>query len=230
MLVHVLVEGPSDKVLIEGWAPRAFSGHQFRVHIHQGKGQLRKLSDAKAGPGRGRGLLDLLPSTLRGFASSPDQAVLVLLDADDDNCFELKKALVEVHQAVAPELPVVFRIAVEETEAYYLGDLAGFKKAFPDADLELARDYVPDSICGTAERVAAVLGEDTLRKVDWAEAMAPYLTTSPEKSRSPSFKALIAGIDKLVNPPKVKASPKTRTKHWTQRHQKDARAASRRKK
>jgi Domain of unknown function (DUF4276) len=230
MIIHVLVEGPSDKVLIDGWAPRAFKGHQFKVHIHQGKGELRKLPEAMNGPKRGRGLLDLLPATLKGLASSRDQAVLVLLDADTDDCIRLKKALVEVHQDVAPELPVVFRIAVEETEAYYLGDLAGLKKAFPNADLELARGYVPDSICGTAEVVARVLGEDTLRKVDWAEAIAPYLTTSPARSRSPSFKALIAGIHKLVSPPRAKDSAKTKKKHWTQRHQKNARDAGRRKK
>jgi hypothetical protein len=215
--VFVLVEGPSEKVLLERWAPRAFPGHQFFLRPHQGKGELPRRREVD--PKR-RGLLDQLPATLRAYAKTctANEAVLVLVDADDNDCVTLKRQLLELAQNECPNLRVVFRIAVEETEAFYFGDLKAIKAAFPDADMERARSFVPDSLPtnGTAEEFATVVGDDTLRKVDWAERMSTKLTTSPAASRSPSFKALHAGIKKLVQ---VARTPKRKAKkHWRSRH------------
>jgi len=216
MKVYVLVEGPSEKALLDRWAPRAFPGHQFLLRPHQGKGSL---SRGRPDPQR-RGLLDLLPATLRGIASTnaPDEAVLVLVDADDEDCRALKQRLVALAKRECPQLRVVFRIAVEETEAFYFGDLRALQAAFPDADLERARGFEPDSTPpnGTAELFAEVVGDGTPRKVDWAERMGDRLTTRPGESRSPSFQALHAGIAKLVAAPRpAKRKPK---KHWKTRH------------
>lgn len=140
-----------------------------------------------------------------------------LVDADDENCVDLKNELVVLAQRECPGLRVVFRIAVEETEAFYFGDLRALAAAFPDADVAQARAFEPDSrpANGTAEAFAKIVGDDTLRKVGWAERMGPKLTTQPGRSRSPSFKALHAGITKLVN---SQPKPKKRTrKHWKSR-------------
>ncbi len=70
MKIHVLVEGPSEKAFMDRRASRAFNGHQFVIHPHQGKGRLPPTATVTPNP-RHRGLLDLLPATLRAYAASP---------------------------------------------------------------------------------------------------------------------------------------------------------------
>jgi len=76
---------------------------------------------------------------------------VVLIDADSEDANLFAASIEAAVMKVAPDLSVLVRIAVEETEAFYLGDLAGLKEAFLGADMAAARAYVPDSICGTAE-------------------------------------------------------------------------------
>ena len=202
MTVHVLVEGPSEQTLVERWAKRFLRKDVVRVHPHQGKGKLPKKLTARPDP-RNRALLHQLPAKLRAFAAAPDSrenGVLVLVDADDDDCRDLADSLLKAAKAVAGQLRVVIRVAVEETEAFYLGDLRALKAAFPDANLALARKYVPDSICGTWELFGEVVGDGGGNKVAWAEAMAPNLTTDPKRSRSPSFRALCRALRRLAQP------------------------------
>ncbi|MEO8844309.1 MAG: DUF4276 family protein [Kofleriaceae bacterium] len=217
MKVHVLVEGSSERAFIDRWAPRAFPGHQFVVHPHQGKGTLPRDLAATPDP-RHRGLLDLLPATLRAYSATTAMVadgVLVIVDLDDDERAKVEARLVEVAETALP-LRVVIRLAIEELEAFYLGDLKALKAAFPEANMVLATEYVPDSIVGTAELFGQIIDDDGLRKVSWAEQMGARLTTVGARSRSPSFKALHASIRELV---KVSAKSKTpRKKHWKSRH------------
>lgn len=220
MRVHVLVEGPSERAFFDRWLPRAFSGHQFVTHPHQGKGALPRHPD-QAPPPRRFGLLDLLPATLRAYAASPEttnDGVLVVVDADDEPPADLALRIRKIVKKYAPTRAVV-RLAVEETEAYYLGDLRALKAAFPAADMATARAFVPDSIVGTAERFGEIIGDDGLRKVLWAEQMGRRVTTDPARSRSPSFKELHAGIKELVEPAAPSPAPRPgRKKHWKTRH------------
>ncbi len=136
------------------------------------------------------------------------------MDADNEDCKKLKSQLLAIVGAMnAPR--VLIRIAVEETEAFYLGDLGALKAAFPNADMKRAREYVPDSIIGTAELFGEIVGDDGLRKVMWAEEMGDRMTTTASRSRSPSFRALHSGIKQLVT--KNKTKPK-RKKHWKSVH------------
>lgn len=218
MRVHVLVEGKSESELIERWAPRAFKGHTFIAHPHQGKGTLPKNPTHKPDPRR-HGLLDLLPATLRAYGSSPNaagDAVLVLVDADREDCTKLKAKLVSLVQSTNPRPKVVIRIAVEETEAFYLGDLRALRIAFPNADMRKARRYQNDSIVGTAELFGEIVADGGLNKVHWAEEMGLRLTTNPSRSTSPSFRALHRGIAKLIA---GQPTPGRRSKkHWKARH------------
>lgn len=201
MTIHVLVEGPSERAFLEPWLRRLLRDAVVKVHPHQGKGSLPDNLDMPP-PRRQRGLLDQLPAKLRGFAggNSAPSGVLVLVDADDDECLDLAASITGAAAAVAPDLTVVVRIAVEETEAFYLGDLAAVKRAYPDADLEEARAYVPDIICGTWELFGEVIGDEGGNKVAWARRMGPLVTTEPARSRSPSFRALIRGLKRMASP------------------------------
>jgi hypothetical protein len=211
MTVHILVEGLSDAVLLQRWARRVLPGQDVEVHPHQGKGNLP--TDLLARPDhRHRGVLDQLPATLRGFArttSAERHAVVILVDADEQDPSVLAKNIERAAKAIAPSLSVTVGVAVEETEAFYLGDLAALKKAFPDANMKLARAYLPDSVCGTCERFGEIVGDGGGNKVAWAEAMGPVLTTTESKSRSPSFKSFLGALRNLL-PKATTAKPKKR--------------------
>ena len=210
MTIHVLVEGPSERAFLDHWAPRLLPGYVVRVHPHQGKGALPGTIQARPNP-KMRGLLDQLPAKLRGFAEALNphaDAVLVLLDADNDDVTALRDSILAVVQACAPQLPVRISIAVEETEAFYLGDLRALQHAYPAANMGTARAYIPDSICGTWELFGQIVGDDGGNKVAWAEAMGPQITTQPAQSRSMSFRALINSLQALLPAPAAPQQPR----------------------
>jgi hypothetical protein len=200
MKVHVLVEGPSERALLDAWLPRFLPNHRAQVHPHQGKGRLSTDPGKPLDPRR-RGLLDQLPAKLRAYGKSLDprtDGVVVLVDADDDDCVDLKRRLVALLGQIDPRPNVLFRIAVEETEAFYLGDMAAVHRAFPGTRASRLKDYKPDACVGTWEVFRDAIGETGEDKVDWAERIGPHLTTDPEKSTSPSFRQLCYGLRWLV--------------------------------
>jgi hypothetical protein len=204
MTIHVLVEGPSERAFLDRWVSRLLPDLNVRVHPHQGKGSLPK-SSASPDP-KARGLLDQLPAKLRGLATALDpkvDRVLVLVDADDDDVALLARAVMAVAADCAPQLRVETSVAVEEMEAFYLGDLRALHLAFPAADMDAARAYVPDSIRGTWELFGQIVGDGGGNKVAWAQAMGPHVTTLPAQSRSPSFRGMVQQILALVPEPRV---------------------------
>jgi Domain of unknown function (DUF4276) len=215
MTIHVLVEGPSEGDFLDLWAPRLLRDMPVRVHPHQGKGALPADLDARPEPWK-RGLLDQLPAKLRGFANALDPAadgVVVLVDADQDDAGAreaLANEITAAAQRISSKLPVAVRFAVEELEAFYLGDLHALEGAFPGADMDRARAYEPDSIVGTWQLFGTIVGDGGANKRAWAKAMGPRVTTKAEKSRSPSFKAMVAALLELVPP----APARTKRRAW----------------
>lgn len=200
MTIHVLVEGASELAFLDRWAPRLLPDQIVRVHPHKGKGSLPRVVDSP--PDRkARGLLDQLPATLRGYATSLDKredSVLVLVDADADDVERLMNDLRAVAAQCAPQIRVGVSVAVEEMEAFYLGDLRALQRAYPAADMEAARAYRPDSICGTWELFGQIVDDGGGNKVAWALAMGPQVTTRPAESRSPSFRKMVQELHALV--------------------------------
>lgn len=200
MTVHLLVEGPSERAFLEPWVNKVLKNTAFRVHPHQGKGSLPTDPTVPPNPIH-RGLLDQLPAKLRGFENARPRptGVIILVDADNDDCIELARSIREIAGSASPNTNVIVRIAVEESEAFFLGDLAAVKRAYPHADLDLAKGYSPDSIpdSGTWELLGRVIGDDGGNKVAWAAAIGPHLTVSLARSRSPSFRALLRALKRL---------------------------------
>lgn len=207
IFLEVLCERLSDvpvlrEVLTRGL--RLVENDHFRIHPHQGKGKLPAQPLAKPVQGRNT-LLDLLPIKLRNYgkqaAGQYETAVLVVIDADDDNCQALKKSLVDLLDNLdAKPDRVLFRIAVEETESWFIADVAAVKKAYAHADLAELRKLDPDVICGAWERLAEALGLDPRKDADkngWATAIAPHLNLATPKS--PSLKCLLDGIPRLFD-------------------------------
>jgi hypothetical protein len=199
MTIHVLVEGPSEREFFDGWGARLALKQKIRVHPHQGKGSIPR-DPLKLPDNRLRGLLDQLPAKLRGFAASLDSeadCVLVVVDADNDDPAELAGDIIGLAKKCAPRLQVKVTVAVEEMEAFYLGDLRALKLAYPHADMVLAREYVPDSVCGTWELFGRVIGDDSGDKVGWAESMSKRMATNDGINRSPSFGGLLREVRAL---------------------------------
>jgi len=203
MRLHILVEGPSDEAFLTPWLPKLLGpAHTFKILVHQGKGKLP--SDLQAKPQtKHRGLLDQLPAKLRAYniqLKADTDRVVVLVDLDDDDCVKLLSRLKNTAAVCSPKLAILFRIAIEESEAFFLGDSPAIKKAFPGAKLGKLRNHEHDSICGTWEKLREIIGEhDTYEdKVGWAEAIGPHLSikwkTGRGINKSPSFSKLCKGL------------------------------------
>ena len=213
MNFEVLTEGESDVPVVREVLSRRFGlleGGDFRIHPHRGKGRLPVNAMARPDPAN-RTLLHQLPAKLRGYAHlDRTYCVLVLVDADNDDCRELKRSLVNVYKALDRKPPkVLFRIAVEETESWLIADVDAVKAAYPKLDRRKLERIAPDSVVGAWERLAEALGSrrgvqrgskraqySGSDKAEWARQIAPHLNLN--QPSSPSLTALVSGIDKLI--------------------------------
>lgn len=203
--VEALVEGESDVPTVREILTRRFGlmeNERFRIHPHQGKGRLPQNPAGKPEPNR-RGLLDQLPAKLRAYSSlTADFLVLVLVDADRQKCEELKKDLLAMYRSLKKRPPnVLFRIAVEETESWFLADADAIRKAYPRARMTELPKGPPDAVIGAWERLAKVLRKSTkdgspVEKRRWAEAISRHLDLW--NPRSPSLRALVQGLARYL--------------------------------
>ena len=150
MRLHILVEGVSEKAFLEIWLRRFLpSQHSAVVIHHQGKGQLSKKPQLPPEP-QLRGLLDQLPAKLRAFGRSLNcdtDRVVVWVDLDEQDCRDLKKRMVALLKYCNPPPTVLFRIAIEETEAFFLGDRRAIRAAFTGSSRKLMGSFGRSGVC-----------------------------------------------------------------------------------
>ena len=122
---------------------------------YKGLGRIPKNLRGVTDPSK-RILLDRLPKLLRGYGKSlpESSSVIVVVDLDDRDCVAFKQELLNVLKACDPQPNALFRIAIEESEAWLLGDRNAVKAAYPRARDAVLEAYVQDSICGTWEVLA----------------------------------------------------------------------------
>ncbi len=204
MRIHILVEGPSEKAFLELWLPRFLPPrHAFKIIPHRGKGRIPGDPSKKPDPRR-QGLLDQLPAKLRAYGKelrSETDRILVLVDLDRDDCLDLKNRIVGLLDYCNPPPVALFRIAIEEFEAFYLGDKSAIRTAFQKSKLSKMDLYIQDSICGTWELFRDVIGETSEDKVEWAKLMGLHLTTQwkgASANSSKSFQQFCEGMLKLA--------------------------------
>lgn len=199
MFFHILVEGLSDVPAVREIMCRRIGvteGAHFRVHPHKGKGALPKT--LKAIPDST--LLGQLPATLRAYAQKgQDHCIVVLVDADRNDCKTLKKKMLSMWKKLTPKPPkVLFRIAIEEIESWFIADCGAVSAAYPSANTMHISTIPPDSVIGAWEELAKALGLipsncSGADKEDWANAISPKLDLNNPKS--PSLAAFIGGIE-----------------------------------
>ncbi len=213
MHIEILVEDASGRKLLEAVLPKLLGDqgdpHTWQVHFYKGIGRIPK--DLKAGddPAK-RILLDQLPRVLRGYGKTPGiDAVVVVLDPDRRNCVEFLTELETLATRCNSVPNTMFRLAIEEVEAWYLGDREALQTVCPRAKMGKLDRYVQDSVCGTWELLADVVhpgGSVAIKKAgwplsgqikcEWAEKIGPLL--DPDRNRSPSFGKLRDGLRRLV--------------------------------
>jgi hypothetical protein len=203
---EILVEGSSDVPTIREVMIRKFGleeNKNFRIHAHKGRGKLPLNPLGQANP-KHQTLLDQLPAKLRGFSYlGENDCVVVIVDADDTPCEQLLNDLNSMLQGL-PRKPhhVLFRLAIEETESWFIADSTAVLKAYPKAKVQKMRGIKPDAIVGAWEVLAEAVGAKRQEvtgadKYAWAEKIAPHLDF--DNPPSPSLACLIDGIDQQLN-------------------------------
>ena len=214
MHFEILVEDASGELLLGSLLPKILGkngdSHTWRTHAYRGIGRLPKDLRGKTDPWK-RILLDQLPRIFAGYAKSlpsTDSAVVVVVDLDDRDCIGFKQELLQIQKRCYPRPRVLFRLAIEEMEAWLLGDRNAIVKAFPRAKMHVLHSYRQDSICGTWETLADTLfpgGSPALKaegyprigeeKCKWASLVGPHLDV--EANLSPSLRVFRLGLLKL---------------------------------
>ena len=215
MHFQVLVEDKSGSIALEIILGKILGDnnpeHSWRIIPYKGIGHLPKNLHGLTDP-RKRILLDQLPRLLRGYGKSNQYfpaAVVVVVDLDDRDCMEFKRELLDVLDACDPRPSALFRIAIEEGEAWLLGDRDALKSAYPNVKDSVLDNYVQDSICGTWETLADAVhagGSAKLKtsgypdigiaKCAWAHTIAPHMDV--DSNGSTSFQVFRDGVRNLV--------------------------------
>jgi hypothetical protein len=206
MHLELLVEEASAEAALQHLIPKIVPGVTFVIHPHQGKADL----------------LAKLADRLRGYRTwlTEEYRIGVLIDEDRHSagCLDLKQRLEEAAQAARlrtratattpAEVQVVNRIAVEELEAWFFGDVPAIVAAYDRVPITLDRRQPyrdPDAIKGgTWERLERVLQDaghyrGGLPKVEVARKIAEHM--EPARNRSRSFRAFRDGLRRLILPP-----------------------------
>jgi len=197
MHIEFLVEEPSAEKALESLIPKIVGNAvSFKIHPFQGKPNL----------------LANLPARLKGYRQwlPSDWHVVVLIDVDNEDCRALKQRLEQVAvdaglatktAAGGERFQVLNRLAIEELEAWFIGDEEALRAAYPRIEKNLAQKEKyrdPDAIAGgtweALERLLQKAGyfRGGLGKVTAAREISQHMV--PERNRSRSFQVFRDGL------------------------------------
>ena len=214
MHFEILIEDASGELLLRSLLPKILgefgNPHTWRTHPYKGIGRVPRDLRGKIDPSK-RILLDRLPKVLAGYGKShqgSDSAVVVVVDLDDRDCVGFKQELLQILKRCHPKPRVLFRLAIEEMEAWLLGDRKAILKEFPRAKVHVLDSYLQDSICDTWEKLADAVfpgGSPALKaegyprigqeKCRWASLIGRRVDV--ESNLSPSLRVFKSGLLKL---------------------------------
>jgi len=212
MHLEILVEDSSGRALLEQLVPKVIGTHgdphTWRIIAYRGVGRIPPGMNPGTDP-RKRILLDQLPRILKGYGRAQFvDYVIVVADSDRNDCKSFLNELLALERTCTPRPPIMFRIAIEEIEAWYFGDQSALLSAFPKAKRIILDKYQQGSICGTWELLADAIipgGSKIVKKQgwplpgtlkhEWAERIGPLMNINANKS--PSFGKLRDGLRRI---------------------------------
>jgi len=202
MHIEFLVEEPSAEAALSNILPKVFGPTtSFAIHPYQGK----------------QDLLKKLPSRFRGYKTwlPEDWRIVVLIDADNEDCRQLKARLEDISRdsnlltksatGNRFNFQVLNRLAIEELEAWFFGDVEALHSTYPRISLNLrnkAKYRDPDSIAGgtweALERELKRVGyySGGLSKISAAREISMHMV--PECNRSHSFQIFRQGLLEII--------------------------------
>lgn len=181
MKLVFLLEEPSTKHLLDILLPKILpDGVEFQTIPHNGKRALEKS----------------IPRKLRGWNEPGDIRFVILHDQDAHDCVQLKQYLLSLCEGI--NRPVLVRIACQEMEAWYFGDMNALALAYGKPKLRqisAQRKYrTPDQIPSPKDDLRKLIPEH--RQIEGARRVAPYMDI--EKNTSESFRQFVKGVQRLA--------------------------------
>jgi len=171
-----LLEEHSMRVFLDGLLPRLFPNLPYLCVTHDGKQDLERS----------------IPRKLKAWRE-PGVCFMVIRDNDGGNCRMLKKRLVSICRR-AGRADTIVRLAMQELEAWYLGEPPALAEAYGNEALRKigaeARYREPDAIAKPSIEMRRLVPE--FQKVSGARRLAGYLTR--ERNRSRSFQVLLTAL------------------------------------
>jgi hypothetical protein len=198
MHFEFLVEEPSMEFALNNLLPKILdlNVNTYSIRTFQGKYDL----------------LSKLPERLRGYKRNitDNDRIAVLIDRDNDDCFELKRKLEQ--RAINARLTtkssvgsaeifvVLNRIVIEELESWFLGDVYAIKYAFPDISnnyVTTHKNILPDEISKPSKKLETLLQRNNyyitgLPKIEVAEKISKHMV--PQRNKSKSFQIFCSGL------------------------------------
>ena len=202
MHIEFLLEEPSAEAVLNAILPKILSDNiSFELHVFKGK----------------QDLLKKLPDRLQVYSKwiPNNWRIVVLIDEDRRDCHELKAKLEKTaddagfvtKSSAGPNenFQVVNRLAIEELEAWFFGDVEAVHAAYSRIPRNLqskAKYRDPDAIRGgTYEALERLLVRaryytGKLPKVTVAQNIAQHM--EPNRNRSKSFQVFLEGLKACV--------------------------------
>ena len=203
MHIEFLLEEPSAEAVLNAILPKILSENiSFELHVFKGK----------------QDLLRKLPTQLQVYSKwiPDDWRIIVLIDEDRRDCHELKAKLEKAADEAGfvtkskaspnENFQVVNRLAIEELEAWFFGDIEALHEAYPRVPKNLqeqAKYRDPDAIRGgTYEALEHILKranyyKGNLPKREVAQNIAQHM--EPSRNRSKSFQVFVEGLKACVD-------------------------------
>jgi len=202
MHIEFLVEERSCEAALQNILPKVLQRQiTFKIHPFRGKPDLLKKL-----PDRLRGYQVWIPESWR---------IVVLVDADEGDCYEIKakleraaiqaRLITKSGASSGSRFQVLNRLAIEELEAWFFGDIQALHTAYPRISLHLenrARYRDPDAIIGgtweALERELKRVGyfPGGLSKINAAREISRFII--PERNRSRSFQVFRQGLIEMI--------------------------------